>query len=168
MVFHFKHFGDLDVLWSPFSFLNKRYITLMSYNIPVEFFLDFNWFRGTCDFIATQIFKNFFDVVVFFIDALQFMEIPSLFPRSFSLTYIKFYFVFDSDLLINICLETIHIEHLICSYGQDSLIYILYRSLLSFGQFYNMCHVVYHCEERNKEFPLPSRVWINRLPKTDR
>ena len=30
------------------------------------------------------------------------------------------------------------------------------------------CHVVYHWEERNKKFPLPHRVWINRPPNTDR
>ena len=30
------------------------------------------------------------------------------------------------------------------------------------------CHVAYHWEERNKELLLPLRVWINRLPRTDR
>ena len=32
----------------------------------------------------------------------------------------------------------------------------------------SLCHVVFHWEERNKEFPLHLRVWINRPPKTDR
>ena len=32
----------------------------------------------------------------------------------------------------------------------------------------HVCHVVYHWEERNKEFLQPFRVWINRPPKTDR
>ena len=30
------------------------------------------------------------------------------------------------------------------------------------GNIYIYCHVVYHWEERNKKFPLPIRVWIDR------
>ena len=40
--------------------------------------------------------------------------------------------------------------------------------LFGWTHYRRTCHVVYHWEERNKEFLLSLRVWISRPPKNDR
>ena len=49
-----------------------------------------------------------------------------------------------------------HNNFFLCSFG-----------ISSFYTYVPFCHVVYHWEERNKEFPLTLRVWISRPPKND-
>ena len=47
--------------------------------------------------------------------------------------------------------------------NMHSLLRLILRINVSFFEdFWKVCHVVSHWEERNKKFPLPFCVWINR------
>ena len=62
---------------------------------------------------------------------------------------------------IKVCIKCIYIQlcitHMYCMYENMDTLYVCFPRT-----YYMYCHVVSHWKERNKKFPLPFCVWINK------